>query len=134
MSGDVADAVRITAAGHFYEAELISNFTYLDVVAADTPIKSPEWFQKLSESASNLSSAIPDRLKKVEVFLAYLNEEEVKEGPFLEEVNLPASVLSPIVPTLMASFQRERPRVFMGGATALYRRRRTPELNRESDR
>jgi hypothetical protein len=111
VQGEAADLVRITSAGHYYLANLIEQFAYLDLVSMDTPIKSSEWFGKVCAAAltdRGLVQGIRERLAKVEVFLQYLAQEEEAEQPYLQESGLPSNAIEPIMAPVLSRFETQR--------------------------
>jgi len=107
VQGEGADLVRITSAGHYYLTTLIEQFSYLDLVSMDTPIKSKAWFDKLCAAAladGGLVQGIRERVGKVGVFLDYLADEEESEKLYLEQSGLPGTVTEPIIPEVMSKF------------------------------
>lgn len=114
VTGEKADLVRVTSAGAYYVNTLVHEFTYLDLVSTDTPIKSADRFANLTAKALRrgaMRDAIGDRLKKVEEFLNYLVEEEDEEAPYVAGAGLPADVASDVMPGIVMTFDKEAPEI-----------------------
>ena len=77
--------VKGTAAAAFYLKVLVSDFSYLDQVVLDTPIKQVNYYNTLSElterslKETDRFRKLKLRLDRVETFLSYLKSEEQKD-------------------------------------------------------
>ena len=114
VRGERADLVRITSAGTYYLNFLVNEFSYLDLVATDTPIKSVKRFDLLKKAGlvkGHMNDAVTERVKKVREFLAYLAEEDASEAEHLKASGLPDGVVSAIVPRIAAAFEEQVPKI-----------------------
>ncbi|WP_172280538.1 AAA family ATPase [Chryseobacterium sp. LAM-KRS1] len=76
--------LSISSKGYYYFRQLIKRFHYIDLILQDTPIFSPDYFEKIKSSFPlsdqkgfrNLGS----RVETVKIFLDYLSFEESKQA------------------------------------------------------
>jgi len=111
VQGEAADQVRLTSAGHYYLTTLVEEFSYLDLVSTDTPVKSREWFDRICDVAladGGLAQGINERAAKVAVFLEYLADEEALEAPYLAQASLTYRVVEPVMQPLLRRFKAQR--------------------------
>jgi len=111
VQGDAADAVKITASGHYYLNTLISSFAYLELCAMDTPLKSRQAIERLESVVTQRMSreqVLRGRLQRVEILLDYLQEEERAESSAWERSGLSPFVVGPIIPEIAGIFATER--------------------------
>ncbi len=111
IHGDAADAVRITSAGEYYLNSLIFEFSYLDLIVSDTPIKSQQWYEKIIADAVKSGRPIDEfyaRFRKVQSFLEYLADEETAETEYLSTLGLPEPVVAPLTAPLLDRFAASR--------------------------
>lgn len=118
---DGAEYVRLTSAGWYYRRQLVSSFSYLDLVLQDTPIDDADAVLRLTESmrrVDNLSDRADQkiermgvRFERVETFLAYLQAQEDAEiAEFgLGGVNTPMT--DAVMPAIVADFEEQRARI-----------------------
>jgi GTPase SAR1 family protein len=86
------NAIRISNTGIYYLNELINKFHYIDLILQDTPIFSEAFYKLLidnfSKSDSHGNRNLLRRMKTVEIFIEYLEEQErlynFKHGNFSE--------------------------------------------------
>ena len=134
VDGELADSVRITAAGHFYETSLVREFSYLDLVCMDTPIKSEAAFEEIwGTSKTGISQAIPDRMARVDAFLDYLEWDEAREAELVEGSGLPSSVILPITSVIKRSFAGQKAGIKRGAERAVVKRADSPSWRQDLD-
>ncbi len=110
-----ADEIRITAFGTYMLDYLAPSFTYLDLVSLDCGLADEKVYQQFCNSASDerdmainhdKERRLDSRLKRVQAFVKYLQQEEAREK---NEFLLAESEES--MPTVSAAFEAEQPRV-----------------------
>lgn len=83
--------ISITSVGVFYMKSLINRFHYLDLILQDTPIYEDEYFAKLCtefpDSDEYGNRDLEKRKKCVEVFVDYLQNQELKDKKFTSNFN-----------------------------------------------
>jgi hypothetical protein len=83
---DDASYVKITPSGIYYvNSELISDFTYLDIVFIDTPISDTVVFDKLKPQIDTIE--LTKRIERTENFINYLVQAEEREYSSRPEYN-----------------------------------------------
>lgn len=123
FSNDV-DRVKITTYGVFFYTTLIREFVYLDLICSDCSMHSEECSNSIYSLCNNELDMylekkplerIESRIKKVELFLQYLDSEEKRE---MEEYQLPGNGLC-IVGPIMESFHTMKD-IILAGAVKNY--------------
>jgi hypothetical protein len=85
---DSVDSIKVTGYGAYMFSGLAYSFTYLDLVCTDTGIYSEEVSNYLVEAAKeeyalflrrDKFDRVETRLRRVETFVRYLHEEEMRE-------------------------------------------------------
>lgn len=111
------DSIKVTSYGVYMSNELAHYFTYLDLVCTDSGIYCQQTANYLTSAAKkeyNLFTRreslerIKVRLERVEYFINYLHEEEVREKE-LYSLDMPLSEL--FTSKAIAEFEREKTRV-----------------------
>lgn len=111
------DSIKITNYGLYMSSELAYYFTYLDLICTDTGIYDQKISNYLSEAArkeytlfnqNERVERIKIRLDRVEVFIKYLAEEELKEKEFYS-LDMPISEMFTFKAN--ADFEKEKFRV-----------------------
>jgi hypothetical protein len=115
---DGASHVRVTSAGWFFYRYLIETFAYLDLVLQDTPLNDAQIERTLRQSVYDVNN-LPDgedkkverteaRFKRVETFIAYLEEEEKRERALFDLDRLNSPIAESIVSRIRTEFGSER--------------------------
>ena len=115
---DGASHVRLTSAGWYYRRYLVRSFSYLDLVLQDTPLDDVELENRLRQSVfdvGNLSDRedqkterIEVRFTRVELFLAYLKEQEESERRTFGLDRLSGPLATPLVDDITAEFSEQQ--------------------------
>ena len=102
-----ASHVRVTAAGWYYERQLIGTFPYLDLVLQDTPFNDRQVAEQLRDSVKNVDNLydreeekiirLNARFDRVEIFLKYLEEQESSEMAKGASVKAEGVLTDPVV-------------------------------------
>jgi hypothetical protein len=110
--------VRVTAAGWYYERELVRSFAYLDLVLQDTPVSDAELEKDLRESVyrvNNLGDREDEKLdrmdvrfSRVEKFLLYLSGEEKEERKSYALEGLDSIVSEPVMAPIAAAYFEQK--------------------------
>jgi hypothetical protein len=120
-----ADEVRITAFGIYMLDYLAPQFTYLDLVSLDCGLGDEKVYHAFCNAASDERTKgiardkrgrLNSRLKRVEAFVKYLQEEEAREK---SEFLLAES--EEIMPAITSAFEGEKPRVLTSAKRNLTR-------------
>ena len=101
-----AFSIRITTAGRYYLNYLVNAFAYLDLVWHDTPIDDRAVADKLTRLIH--STEMDERFSRVDLFLAYLEDQEKKELEALGIHGAQSAVCGPFIPAIKQVFTREK--------------------------
>jgi GTPase SAR1 family protein len=125
------DSIKVTSYGVYMSNELAHYFTYLDLVCTDSGIYCQQTANYLTSAAKkeyNLFTRreslerIKVRLARVEYFINYLHEEEVREKE-LYSLDMPLSEL--FTSKALSEFEREKKRVLKSARAQPKRRKIT---------
>lgn len=119
VSGEQADQIRITAAGLFYLTTLIYEFSYLDLVSTDTPVRTTGHFESMLKngtSRGHMLEGIKDRVAKVDTFVAYLEEQEEAEQEYIVRAGLPSAAQVSTTQGIRRTFDEQATRILKSAA------------------
>jgi hypothetical protein len=101
---DRCRALRATAAGEYYLTFLVRAFAYLDLVFIDTPISDNAVMTRLRELRD--ARDVAGRFERVDLFLEYLNKEEIREHESLPALASVGSFQTPLIPAIIEQITR----------------------------
>lgn len=113
VGGGQAEFVRITSGGWYYAERLFKSFAYLDLMSTDTPIRSSETIASLENIPVN-TSRLHDRIRRVQRFVEYLQEEEYAERFHLAELPIAPDATKSITDEIALALEDELPQVQRG--------------------
>lgn len=98
--------IKITPTGLFYLDNLVSMFTYLELVTYDTPITNQDDFENISKCARQLDTGrktLEKRIALVDAFVEYLTKQEDSDFVYLDACNM-STKFSRLMPQIQKEY------------------------------
>ena len=107
INANEASHIKITSAGYYFIENLIYEFSYLERLCEDTPITNIEYYDKINQiseeinylenNITNKKVIIDTRLKRVDIFLEYLEKCERDDNKYIESEDIKYDFTSHII-------------------------------------